>query len=146
MSPPKLLWLCGHLFRRIELQHRARSFRILLVQPFVIVKRKSPDFSGLFLFLLGGASRSRTGLNGFAGRHKCYQINYLMKFTTRFDRLSVRFPTPKPSGNDLMQSTEVSDVWSGSALKRSIDHPIAEVVGIKQLNKIVSDQSRMLTA
>ncbi len=31
-------------------------------------KRKSPDFSGLFLFLLGGASRSRTGLNGFAGR------------------------------------------------------------------------------
>lgn len=31
-------------------------------------KKKSPDFSGLFLFLLGGASRSRTGLNGFAGR------------------------------------------------------------------------------
>ncbi len=31
-------------------------------------KRKSPDFSGLFSLLLGGASRSRTGLNGFAGR------------------------------------------------------------------------------
>ena len=48
MSSPKLLWLCGHLFRRIELQHHARNLRILRVQPFVMVKRKSPDFSGLF--------------------------------------------------------------------------------------------------
>ncbi len=31
-------------------------------------KKKSPVEAGLFLFLPGGASRSRTGLNGFAGR------------------------------------------------------------------------------
>lgn len=31
-------------------------------------KKKSPDESGLYLFKLGGASRSRTGLHGFAGR------------------------------------------------------------------------------
>ncbi len=90
MSPPKLLWLCGHLFRRIELQHHARSFRILLVQPFVIVKRKSPDFSGLFLFLLGGASRSRTGLNGFAGRRFTYKINNLYELTIHIDRSAAR--------------------------------------------------------
>ncbi|HIE1655780.1 TPA: hypothetical protein ACXJGC_007120, partial [Burkholderia cenocepacia] len=34
----------------------------------------------------GGASRSRTGLNGFAGRHIIFKINTLQKLTIRIDR------------------------------------------------------------
>ena len=49
-------------------------------------QKEKPRKRGAFS---GGASRSRTGLNGFAGRHSFFIFNILRDLTTQIDHPSL---------------------------------------------------------